>query len=70
MKRSPPALVKAMIPLFLMAIALSIHLGAAFVLRHRSLAISAIAGGAALGLILHLGMLVPLVSLLRRRVRK
>ena len=70
MKTSKQALVKAEISLLVIVIALSIHLGGAFVARHRSVAISAIAGSAALALILHLDMLVPLVSLLRRRARK
>ncbi len=70
MKSSKHALVKAGISLLVIVMALSIHLGGAFVVRHRSVAISAIAGGAALALILHVGMLVPLVSLLMRRARK
>lgn len=56
--------------LLVLLIALSIHLGWAFLLSHKGAAISAVAGGAAVALIFHLGMLAPLVALLRRRSGK
>ena len=56
--------------LLVLLIALSLHFGWAFFLSHKPVVISAVASGAAVALMIHLGMLAPLAALLRRRSGK